>query len=96
MWQTLPEDVRQAILQAGEETAINIARGYTEGDEEAYAKLREMGKAVFELSPEVQAKMDERLTAVRDNWLQQMEQRSLPGDEILSKFQEYVAEEQEQ
>ena len=94
-WQTLPEDVQQAILKAGEETAINIARGYTEGDEEAYEKLRGMEKTVFELSPEVQAQMDERLTVVRDDWLQQMEQRNLPGDEILSKFQDYVAEEQD-
>jgi TRAP-type C4-dicarboxylate transport system substrate-binding protein len=91
-WETLPEDVKEVLLQAGEETGSNVARSYMEGDEEAVQKLREMGKTVYELSPQVQEQIAERLIEVEQHWLDQMKQRSLPGQEVLDAFKGYVAE----
>ena len=93
-WQELPDDIKAAMLQAGEETGTNVARAYKQGDAEGYEKLRAMGKTVYELSPEVQAQMGERLVAVEKDWLAQMAQRNLPGEEILATYKKYVAEEQ--
>ena len=92
-WETLPETVKTAMLKAGEETGLNVAQSYKQGDEESFEKLRAMGKTVYELSPEVQAQIDERLVKVEQNWLDQMKQRNLPGEEVLSTYKKLVAEE---
>lgn len=92
-WQSLPDNVRDVLLKAGEETGVNVAQSYIDGDEKSKAELKEMGKTVYELSPEVQEQMNERLQVVQQEWLDQMAQRNLPGAEILETFKTYVAEE---
>jgi TRAP-type C4-dicarboxylate transport system substrate-binding protein len=89
-WQQWPEDVREAMLEAGAEAGEGVAQAYYDADQIAYDKLREMGKTVYELSPEVQAQMTEALQAVEQTWLSQMAERNLPGEEILAKFKEYL------
>ncbi|PZX13040.1 TRAP-type C4-dicarboxylate transport system substrate-binding protein [Palleronia aestuarii] len=92
-WQELPEDVKQALLKAGEETGVNVAQKYTDGDKETFAKLRDEGKTVYELTSEMLSQMDDRLQAVRENWLKQMTERGLDGEEVLANFRAYVEEE---
>lgn len=92
-WQRWPEDVRAAMLEAGLEAGEGVAQAYYDADQATFAKLREMGKTVYELSDEVQAQMSEALQAVERRWLDQMAQRNLPGEEILARFQEYLEQE---
>ena len=92
-WQSWPDDVREAMLAAGLETGVGVAQAYFDADQVAYDRLREMGKTVYDLSPEVQAQMVDALKPVEQKWLDQMAERDLPGEEILAKFREYLEDE---
>ena len=92
-WQQWPEDVREAMLEAGWEAGEGVAQAYYDADQIAYERLREMGKTVYELSPEVQAQMSEALQAVEQRWLSQMAERNLPGEEILARFKQHLEDE---
>jgi len=92
-WDSLSQEVRDVLMRAGEETGVNVAQAYIKSDQETFTKLREQGKMVYELSPEMLDTFNGRLQVVTENWLEQMAQRNLPGQEILSAFEGYLEEE---
>lgn len=92
VWQGLSPE-RQAILQeVANETQQNFTVTFDKVDRESYGKLEAVGVTVFSLSPETLAAMDEKLTAVREEWVSQVSARGLPAQEMLDAFTARAAE----
>jgi TRAP-type C4-dicarboxylate transport system substrate-binding protein len=92
-WDGLPEDVRQAITDAGVAAGEACAHTYIDLEQSEVDRLRSMGKTLFELPEPVLAELETALQPIRDEWLAQMTQRNLDGQAIIDKFKEYLEEE---
>jgi TRAP-type C4-dicarboxylate transport system substrate-binding protein len=92
-WDSLPEDVRTAITEAGVAAGEACANTYIDLEQKEVERLRGLGKTLFELPDSAIADLDAALQPVRDDWLAQMKQRNLDGQAIIDKYNEYLKEE---
>lgn len=87
-FQSLPKHLQDLILEVGREVGQNIAVEYNKGSDSALAKLAEDGVNVYELPADVVGVIKEAQGEVAKEWAVQMNDRGLPGDDILAKAQE--------
>ncbi|MCS0500820.1 TRAP transporter substrate-binding protein DctP [Ancylobacter mangrovi] len=92
-WDALPDDVRQAISEAGHEAGEKCVETYMRLEIEEHERLRKLGKTVFALPEPALKELDTALQPVVDNWLAQMDQRSLDGKAVIAKFKSNLAAE---
>lgn len=88
-WNSLPDNVKEAMRTAGDEAMTNAAETIDSQKDSAFQSFRDMdGVEVYDIPPDTVAEMDERLAPVKDTWAQQQNDRGLPGDETLTRWQE--------
>jgi len=90
-WQTLPANVQQALVQAGQEAMERVA-AYTDNKVvELEQTLVDDGIKVIKLTPEQQVELRGTISVVADNWVADMESRGLPGGDVLEAFKANIA-----
>ena len=92
VWQSLSPEVQSILQQAGESTGMGAAAVFDNVVAKSNAKMKEAGKNVYALSPELLKEMNNKLAVVEKAWLDQMKGRNLPGDKILEAFKRYLDE----
>jgi len=91
-WQSLPVNVQEALVQAGQEAMERVA-AYTDVKVVELEKtLVEDGIKVIKLNPEQQTELRATISVVADNWVADMESKGLPGGEVLEAFKANIAE----
>lgn len=92
VWQGLSPEVKSILQKAGEATGAGAAAIFDKVVAQSNQKMKEAGKNIYSLSPELLAEMNAKLATVEKVWLDQMKSRNLPGDKILEAFKRYLNE----
>lgn len=91
LYQSLPQDVKEAIGQAGDETVAHLSKFLDEKNEELAQKYaQEMD--VYELSEEESAEWDRALEPAWDRWAQDLENRGFNANETIKKYRQIQEE----
>lgn len=86
-WQSLPEDIQNAILQAGEDTVKHGAGVIDESQETFAKKFEEEGMEIYRLTPEEQKQWREKVMPIKDIWIKDMEEKGLDGKAVFDEFE---------
>lgn len=86
-WKSLPEDVRAAMIKAGDATWQNFCE---HADSENAAVAKDLAAhhhwTNTVLTPEQQAVWRKTMSPVQDEWAKQLDKRGLPGSQVLAAF----------
>lgn len=87
LYQDLPEDVKEALAQAGDETVEHLSKYLDEKNEEL-AKQFSSNVEIYELSDKESAEWDKALEPVWDRWAADLEKRGFNANETIKKYRE--------
>jgi TRAP-type C4-dicarboxylate transport system substrate-binding protein len=85
-WDSLPNEVQQAMSAAGEETTRHACAMLDRDNGPAIELLRKAGLQMAEMPAADHASIHERLAPVQAEWADGLEKRGLPGHETLNAF----------
>ena len=90
-WQRLPDSVRQAMTEVGEQTMIRVARYTDDDDARLMKKMATSGIEVIELSAVDQKSVEQTVAPVLQDWSKELEAKNLPAKKVLEYFRGAVA-----
>lgn len=96
IYQQLPADIQEALLQAGEDTTGNLAAHIDRANEDALRQMEERGVRLYELSSGEQQLWRDETQPVRQTWVEDMQSINLPGAKALQAMREALREVGEQ
>jgi TRAP-type C4-dicarboxylate transport system substrate-binding protein len=85
-FQALPENVRKAMLTAGEAAAENVCQFLDKNASANQAKITAAGVTYFKLSDADNKRLAEASTAAQKEWATQLDRRGKPGTEVLEAY----------
>lgn len=85
-WSQIPEDIQQIMLEVGHEASMSACERMAGDVAPAMERLSAAGITVVEFSDDDRAQIEARLMPVGQAWSEQMNQRGLPGTEVLETF----------
>lgn len=83
VWQSLPEDIQQAMMQAAQEAYQDLGERMDANEKEMKSRFIEQDMKIYELTPEEQQEWLNAQAPVKDEWIKTMEQKNLPGKEVF-------------
>lgn len=83
---SLPADVRQAMLTAGETTAKKVCTFLDENDAINRAKIKAAGVNYTTLGDADMQKLADLMSAMQKDWAAQLDKRGKPGTEVLEAY----------
>ncbi len=83
VWQSLPEDVQQAMLQASQEALQDLGERMDADEAKQKQDFIDQGMDINELSPDDQQEWLDVQAPVKDKWIQEMKAQGLPGQDVL-------------
>lgn len=90
-WAKLPPDVQKAFEQASEETVAHACAALdADNVGPALQRLKAAGVNLQPLSADAQARVNDLLRPVREEWAKGLEARGLPGNDVLKAFLEAI------
>lgn len=87
LYQSLPEDVKEALAKAGDETVEHLSKYLDEKNEEL-AEQFSSDVEIYELSDSESAAWDKALEPVWDRWAADLEKRGFNANETIKKYRE--------
>jgi TRAP-type C4-dicarboxylate transport system substrate-binding protein len=96
VWQGLEPEYRQAMKQAAQEAMQRVAEETDRSAAELEDKMREGGIKVIVLDEAQRAQVEAATAPVFDAWVSDMEERGLPGGEVLEAFRANIEKHQGQ
>lgn len=96
VWQELEPAYREAMQQAAEEAMLRVAEETDRSAAELEQKMRDGGINVVVLDEAQREQVRAATQPVFDAWVASMEERGLPGGEVLEAFRANIAEQQSQ
>ncbi|TQR12280.1 TRAP transporter substrate-binding protein DctP [Psychrobacillus soli] len=87
LYQTLPEDVKEALAQAGDETVEHLSTFLDEKNDELAEEFSSKVE-IYELSDKESAEWDKSLEPVWDRWAADLEKRGFNANETIKKYRE--------
>lgn len=91
-WQSLPEDIQKALIQAGEDTAKKAGEAWDQQAAEMVKEFEQQGLQIYKLLPEEKEQWKEPLKFVGEEWASDMEKKGLPGKKVYEEFIKAVNE----
>lgn len=85
-YQALPDDVRAVLDEAALKATTGITEAFIEEENEALAGFAASGKVVYAFDPDLSSAVSEKFQSVETEWIKQMEDRGLPGGDIVASF----------
>ncbi len=90
-WRQLPQEVREAMIKAGDATWQNFCQQQdTETPKIAQELVQTHGWTLQELNSEQRAQWRASMTPVQEQWAKQLDQRGQPGSKVLAAFRELL------
>lgn len=91
-WNRLPADMQRIFDEVSMEHAPAYHRiVLVEGQEAALAKMRAQGAVVREAPMEAKARIAKLAEPVWENWIREMENRGLPGQQVAETYRKLLA-----
>jgi TRAP-type C4-dicarboxylate transport system substrate-binding protein len=86
VWQSLPEDIRAAMLEAALEVVPTVIEADKKGIEDFRAGLEANGGGLYQIEDTQLAQWNERLAPVRQDWVDRLEGQNKPARAILERW----------
>ncbi|MFM1653005.1 TRAP transporter substrate-binding protein DctP [Brevibacillus sp. B_LB10_24] len=86
VWQSLPEDIQQAMLKAGENSMNHLASHLDDMNQKLQAEFKANGVQFIEMDEQNFGKFDQIVKGIWDNWAKELDNRGLPGTEVKDAF----------
>ncbi|PWA10382.1 hypothetical protein DCC39_11130 [Pueribacillus theae] len=86
-WDKLPDDVKEAISQANEEVAVQLAKTQDENTKEIVKEISK-NATISKLTEDEQQKWDNISEEFQKKWLKDNESKGLPYGEVLNMYKE--------
>ena len=96
VWQGLAPAHREAMQQAAQEAMQRVAEETDRSAAELEGKMRNSGIKVIVLDEAQREQVKAATVPVFDAWVSGMEERGLPGDEVLEAFRANIEKYQSQ
>ncbi|MFE3838648.1 TRAP transporter substrate-binding protein [Pseudogemmobacter sonorensis] len=87
---SLPEDVRNALVQAGTVADESFCSYVNENEELTIQKLGEEALTLVTFSDEEKSRMDETLASISQEWAASLDGRGRPGTKVLEEFRQQL------
>jgi len=85
-WKTLPENVRKAMLEAGEQTTREGCKRFEDGEKAAAGKILSQGMKPISFSDADRKFFADAFAGVADEWAKETDKRGKPATETLKAF----------
>ena len=85
-WKTLPENVRKAMIEAGEQTTREGCKRFEDGEKAAADKILSQGMKPINFSDADRKFFVEAFAGVADEWVKETDKRGKPAGETLKAF----------
>jgi len=89
-FKTLPENVRKALIEAGEQTTREGCKRFEDGEKAAAEKIKSQGMKVIEFGPEDKKSFADAFKVVAEDWVKDLDKRGKPGTEVFKAFTDAV------
>ncbi|MCL6612006.1 MAG: TRAP transporter substrate-binding protein DctP [Peptococcaceae bacterium] len=91
-WEKMPEDVKKAIMQAGEETSMHAGEVNDREAAKLAGEFEKKGLKLYRLSPEEEKLWKEPIKDLSQIWIEEMEKKGLPGKKVYEEFDKVCKE----
>lgn len=88
-WNKLPTEVQTVFEEVGEGFTYTSAKYAKEAEQANFKKMEEVGVNILELSPEQESMWAEKLTAMPQDYANELNKAGLPGTELMKAFIQY-------
>lgn len=88
VWKSLPKDVQDAMIQAGEELTESSGKQYDEDTSAFNEEFVKNGGSILELSESDEKEWKKTSEAFTDKWLKENETDDLPYSDVLNEYKE--------
>ncbi len=85
-WQSLSDDVKKVLDQAGKDTTKYHYERWDRLTSELAEKFAKEGNTIYRIKPEDRAKWEAPLKGIEDEWVQEMEKKGLPAKKVCDAF----------
>ncbi|WP_375690819.1 C4-dicarboxylate TRAP transporter substrate-binding protein [Pseudooceanicola sp. LIPI14-2-Ac024] len=86
LWDSLPDDVKQAIQEVSDEYRDIAANSYREGGEKSLAAAVEGGAQISEIAPEQRVAYAQKLPDIARQWAEALDAQGQPGTKTLETY----------
>jgi TRAP-type C4-dicarboxylate transport system substrate-binding protein len=90
-FKSLPENVRKALVEAGEQTTRESCKRFEDGESAATEKIKAQGMKVIAFGPDDRKVFDAAFKNVADEWVKDIDKRGKSGTEVFKAFTEALA-----
>jgi TRAP-type C4-dicarboxylate transport system substrate-binding protein len=90
-FKSLPENVRKALVEAGEQTTRESCKRFEDGEKAAADKMHAQGMKLIEFGPDDPKFFDTAFKGVSVEWVNDLDKRGKPGTEVFKAFTEALA-----
>ena len=90
-FKSLPENVRKALVDAGEQTTRESCKRFEDGEKAATDKIKSQGMKVINFGSDDKKVFDAAFKNVAADWVKDLDKRSKPGTEVFKAFTEALA-----
>lgn len=85
-WKTLPENVRKALVEAGEQTTREGCKRFEDGEKAAAEKILSQGMKPITFSDADRKFFSDAFAGVADEWAKETDKRGKPATDTLKAF----------
>lgn len=85
-WQKLPDDLQKILLQAGEESRVHAVDLWDKKNQMLIDEFQKKGITIYTVKPEDRAKWEAPLKGLEQDWINDMNQKGLPGQKVFDEF----------
>lgn len=86
VWQSLPKEIQDAMIQAGQDTMVHLANFLDELQESDIQSLTEDGVVFYEIEESEIQRINIELEEVWNTWVDELGNRGLPAQEVVDLY----------
>jgi len=91
-WQSLPNDIKDAVLQAGKEASGYFGENWDKEQEDLAVSFAKEGGVITKISKENLKAWMQPMKGIEEEWLNDMEKKGLAGRPVFDKFKKLCDE----
>ena len=85
-WKTLPKEIQDAMVEAGNWTQEHVAEVMKTSNRELAKKFADAGIEVYDFPDDQLALINEKMKSVQQEWADRLKERGIPGDQVLEAY----------
>lgn len=90
VFQSLPDHVKEAMVQAGQETIEHFSSFLDQEVQALIEKFQSEGMEMYEFSDDLLAEIEQKVQPVWEDWANKQASAAVPGQEVMERFLEYM------